>query len=147
MCCAEDGVFKLATNVVKREDGGEEGGGCFAWLIKVFSKLFDAHEAREAGDAADGDEVFPVDVDAYDVSSLDVNGPSEVAGGVNIILHVHPLVMVRGDESEGRGGEGVHWWAVDVHDRCTIWAEWVDEEGLVGECLTEGGFNEKDSSG
>ena len=59
---------------------------------------------------------------------LHINGPSEVAGGVNVSLHVNPLVMVRGNESGDRGADGVNWWAVDVHDVCTIWAGWVDEE-------------------
>ena len=90
--------------------------------------------------------MFPIDVDAYDVSAFHVNVPIEVAGGVNISLHVHPLVMVRGDESGDGGTERIHWWTADVHDAPTIWAGWVDKKGLVGECLAEGGFNEKDSS-
>ena len=42
---------------------------------------------------------------------------------------------------------GVHWWEVDVHDTRVTRAGWVDVGGLVGECLAEGGFDEKDSSG
>ena len=93
--CAKDGVFELTANIVEGEYEGEEGGGCFAWPMKVFSETFDAHEASEAGDAANGDEVFSINVNAHDVSALHVDGPSEVAGGVNVRLHVHPLVMVR----------------------------------------------------
>ena len=101
-------MFELMVSVVKGEDEGEEGGGCFAWPMKVFSETFDAHEASEAGDAANGDEVFPVHVDAYNMSALHVDIPSKVAGGVNVRLHVHPLVMVTGDKSGDRGAEGVH---------------------------------------
>ena len=56
------------------------------------------------------------------------------------------LTPMMSDESGDRGAEVVHWWAVDVHDVCAIWAGWVDEEGLVGECLTDGGFDAEDLS-
>ena len=68
--------------------------------------------------------MFPIDVDAYDVSAFHVNVPIEVAGGVNISLHVHPLVMVRGDESGDGGTGGIYCWAADVHVAPAIWAGW-----------------------
>ena len=74
--------------------------------MKVFSEMFDAHEASKVGDATDEDEVFPVNVDAHDVSALHVDSPSEVAVGVNVRLYAHPLVMARGDESGDRGAGG-----------------------------------------
>ena len=55
--CAQGGVFELMANIIEGEDKageGEEGGGCFAWPIKVFSETFDAHEASKAGNAVDG---------------------------------------------------------------------------------------------
>ena len=91
--------------------------------------------------------MFSANVGVHDVSACRVDAPGKVAGGVNVRLQIHPLVMVRCDEHGDRGAVGVHWWAADFHNACVLQAGWVDKEGRMGECLAEGGFDEKDSSG
>ena len=52
--------------------------------MKVFSEAFDAHEAREADDAVDEEEVFPVDVDTHDAAAYHVDAMGEVVGAVDV---------------------------------------------------------------
>ena len=76
-----------------------------------------------------------------------LDDPNEVAGGVDVGLHFHQLVMVGGDEGGYVNIEGVHWWSANGHDACTVRAGWVEKEGVVGDYLAEGGLDEEDSCG
>ena len=71
--------------------------------MEIFSKALDAHEARETDAAADGEVVFPVDVDTYDASDFPIDAMGEVVGAVNVCLEIHPFVVEGHDERGDRG--------------------------------------------
>ena len=96
-------MFELTASGVMGEDGGEEGGGCLSWTLEIFSKALDAHETREADAAADGEVVFPVDVNTYGASDCPIDAMGEVAGAIDVCLEIHPFIVEGHDEREDRG--------------------------------------------
>ena len=114
--------------------------------MDVFSEALNAHVVSEADDAADGEDVFSVDL-ANDRLALSIDDPSEFAGGVYVGLHFRPLVMLGCDEGAYIDVKGVHWWSADGHVSCAVRAGWVEKEGVVGDYLAEGDLDEEDLCG
>ena len=83
--------------------------------MDVFSEALNAHVVSKDDDAADGEDVLSVEL-PNDGSERSINESSEAAGGVDVGLHFHPLVMVGGDEGGCIDIEGTHWWSSDGHE-------------------------------
>ena len=81
-------MLKLAASSIIGEYEGEEGGGCPIFPMEVFSETLNAHEASEADNAADGEDMFPVNL-ANDGSARSMSQARLRVVSTSVFISIH----------------------------------------------------------